>query len=221
VLGKSADVFVSGTATLLHEGDASVAWRVEDEDAGTDQISAVNATDEDEMLELPEGEIWEVLTFIGDPWATIDSEEDLEIALEILAGGSILNIPAFSKIIATASLTGDRPRQPADGEEEAPTIEVVARRTPRQPGSLVISDAGVAGMVATAEGGATVGAAANEPGSDEVAEAANSPAYLMAQAEGDVQSVPEPGAAIGLGLAAAALMLTNRKRYQTVAQTRD
>ena len=217
VLGKSADVFVNGTATLLHEGEASVAWRVEDEEAGTDKISAVNATDEDETLELPEGEIWEVLTFIGDPWATIDSEEDLEIALEILTGGSILNIPAFSKIIATASLTGDRPRQPADGEDEEPTIEVVARRTPRQPGSLVVSDAGVAGMVATAEVTATVGAVAREPGSGVV----SSPAYLMAQAEGDVQSVPEPGAAIGLGLAAAALMLTGRKRNQTVAKTED
>ena len=211
VLGKSADVFVSGTATLLLEEEAAVAWRVEDEDAGTDKISAVNASDKDETLALPEGEIWEVLTFIGDPWATVDSEEDLEIALEILAGGSILNIPAFSKIIATASLTGDRPRQPAgEGEDTPPIIELAVRKPPRQPGSLVVSDAGVASTVATVTAIAT-GAESKESGSD----ATGSPASLTAQADSDVQSVPEPGVALGLGLSAAALALSRRQRRKT------
>ncbi|MFK8183871.1 MAG: PEP-CTERM sorting domain-containing protein [Phormidesmis sp.] len=119
VLGKSADVFQNGTATLLHSGEASVAWRVEDEEAGTDVISALNAGDEDESFLLPEGEIWEVLTYIGDPWATIDGDEDLEVLLEILVGGSELTIPAFSKLIATADPNAPRPEAPA-GTPQAP-----------------------------------------------------------------------------------------------------
>jgi len=117
VLGQSANVFKDGTATLLHSGPASIAWRVKDDAAGTDQISALNASDVDEVFTLPAGEIWEVLTYIGDPWATIDGEEDLEAIIEILTGGSELTIPAFSKLIATADPNAPRPRQPA-GEED-------------------------------------------------------------------------------------------------------
>ena len=118
VLGKSADVFQEGTATLLHTGPASVAWRVEDPGAGTDTISAINASDVEETFDLPAGEIWEVLTYIGDPWETIDGDEDLEVILEILVGGSELTIPAFSKLIATANPNAPRPQQPAGGSEE-------------------------------------------------------------------------------------------------------
>ena len=118
VLGKSAEVFEDGTATLLHSGPASVAWRIKDDAEGTDQISALNASDVDETFDLPSGEIWEVLTYIGDPWATIDGEDDLEVLLEILIGGSEVTIPAFSKLIATADPNAPRPRQPAGGDED-------------------------------------------------------------------------------------------------------
>jgi hypothetical protein len=137
VLGKSADVFTEGTATLLQSGEASIAWRVENSSA--DKISAVNANDIAELLELPVGKIWKVLTFSSDPWATVNGEEDLDITLELIAGGTTISLPAFSKLIATAK--------------------------------------------------------AGPPGPDG-------------------QSVPEPAAVLGLGLMAAGLALSRRRRQQ-------
>ncbi|MEM6869076.1 MAG: hypothetical protein AAF528_11925 [Cyanobacteria bacterium P01_C01_bin.121] len=51
---------------------------------------------------MPDGEIWEVLTYSGDPWSN-PSEFDLDISLEILTGGSLLTISAFSKVIVPSA----------------------------------------------------------------------------------------------------------------------
>lgn len=100
VLGQTADVLTEGEASLLYSGDASIAWRVQSDES--DKISAVNSGNIDELIELPEGEIWEVLTYTGDPWST-PTEFDLDISLELLTGGSTLTLPAFSKIVAFAN----------------------------------------------------------------------------------------------------------------------
>jgi hypothetical protein len=117
VLGKSADVFTEGTATLLHSADASIAWRVEN--SSTDKISAVNANDIAQLLELPVGKIWKVLTFSSDPWATVTSDADLDITLELIAGGSTITLPAFSKLIASADATAG-PQEPDGGPTKVP-----------------------------------------------------------------------------------------------------
>jgi len=118
VLGKSADVFTEGTATLLHSGDASIAWRVENTDG--DAISAINATEIDELLDLPAGKLWEVLTFVGDPWATVMSDDDLEIVLDLVAGGSTITLPAFSKVIARSDASTPTIQPPASSEGVTP-----------------------------------------------------------------------------------------------------
>jgi hypothetical protein len=100
VLGKSADVFVEGTATLLQSGAASIAWRVESSNA--DKISAINANDVGELLELPVGKLWKVLTLSSDPWATVTGDGDLNATLELISGGTTITLSPFSKLIATA-----------------------------------------------------------------------------------------------------------------------
>jgi hypothetical protein len=103
VLGESANVFTEGTATLLHSGAASIAWRVENDTA--DKISAINANDIAELLELPADKIWKVLTFSSDPWATATSKTDLITTIQLIKGGTTIALSPFSKIIATAEPT--------------------------------------------------------------------------------------------------------------------
>ncbi|MEO1622142.1 MAG: hypothetical protein AAFU53_14060, partial [Cyanobacteria bacterium J06632_3] len=101
VLGKTANLFTGGsTATLLQSGDASITWRIQ---SGTeDSISAVNADDRIETIKLPTGKNWEVTTYVGDPWATVMNESDLEVTVETISGGTTLTIPRFSKVVAKA-----------------------------------------------------------------------------------------------------------------------
>ncbi len=217
VLGKSADIFTDGTATLLHDGVASTAWRVEN--STSDTISAINASDIDEFFELPLGKVWEVLTYIGDPWATIDGDEDLEIALEILTGGSLLKIPAFSKLIATADATLLGPQQP-DGEEvidpEAdPEIVLEDDPTvpePQAPGSEE-AEAPVVLLPAQPE------PTQPDPAQPVVSAPASpilpaSPQPSLQPSDEEAKSVPEPSAILGLGLAAAGLAASRRRRWQ-------
>jgi len=99
VLGKTADVLTEGTATLIHSGEASIAWRVQNSE---DTISAVNTDDREESLVLPEGQTWQITTYTADPWSTPTSESDLETTTTTLSGGSKLTIAGFSKVIAVA-----------------------------------------------------------------------------------------------------------------------
>lgn len=98
-LGKTADVFTGGTATLLHNSEASVAWRVQNDN---DTISIVNADDRQETIVLPEGKTWQVKTYTADPWSTPASDRDLQIMTQTLSGGSRLTVKGFSKVIAIA-----------------------------------------------------------------------------------------------------------------------
>jgi hypothetical protein len=100
VLGKSADIFTQGTATLLQSGATSIAWRVEN--SAADKISAINAGDIGELLELPTGKLWKVVTLSSDPWATVTGDADLETTIELIAGGNTITLSPFSKLIATA-----------------------------------------------------------------------------------------------------------------------
>ncbi len=111
LLGKSADIFDEGTATLLQSGSAFIAWQVENHEGneressranGTKSISATNADETTETLILPEGETWEVTIYTGDPWATITGEEQLTITTQTLTGGGVLTIAGFSKVVAIA-----------------------------------------------------------------------------------------------------------------------
>lgn len=161
VLGQTADVFTEGEASLLYSGDASNVWRVQNEESDT--ISGVNAGDIDEFVELPEGEIWEVLTYVGDPWSTPE-EFDLDISLELLTGGSLLTIPAFSKVVASAN-GSDLALQAADSSNS---------------------------LFAAARGADIAELSQNQ-------QIANS------------EQIPEPATGAGLGLSAAALILSRRK----------
>ena len=100
VLGKTADVFDEGTATLLKSGEAFIAWQV-DTGNGKD-ISAVNANSQSDTLVLPEGETWEITTYKANPWDTVYGEDDLQVRTQTLGGGETLTIDAFTKVIATA-----------------------------------------------------------------------------------------------------------------------
>ena len=99
VLGKTADVFDDGTATLLKSGEAFIAWMVENSETN---ISAVNANSQSDTLILPEGQTWEIVTYKADPWATVYEESELQISVQTLRGGETLTIDAFTKVIATA-----------------------------------------------------------------------------------------------------------------------
>ena len=99
VLGKTADVFTGGTATLLHSSEASVAWRVQN---SADTISMVNADDRRESLVLPAGQTWQVTTYTADPWSTPASDDDLQITTRTISGSSTLSVAGFSKVIAVA-----------------------------------------------------------------------------------------------------------------------
>ena len=98
-LGKTADVFTGGTATLLHTSEASVAWRVQNNE---DTISVVNADDRQESVVLPTGKTWQVTTYTADPWSTPTSDRDLQITTRTFSGGDTLTISGFSKVIAVA-----------------------------------------------------------------------------------------------------------------------
>ena len=106
VLGKTAEIFDGGEAEPILSKAAAIGWLVKDESETT--LSIVNASDERETFSLPAGETWEVVTYTGDPWATITAETDLKVSRTVLAGGSQLNIPAFSKIVAKADLNAAR-----------------------------------------------------------------------------------------------------------------
>lgn len=101
LLGKSADIFDEGTATLLQSGEAFIAWQVQDGENGTNSISATNADDTTEELVLPEGD-WTVTIYTGAPWATITGEEQLTVTTQTLTGGDVLMIAGFSKVVAIA-----------------------------------------------------------------------------------------------------------------------
>lgn len=109
VLGKTAEIFDNGKAELILSKEAAIGWLVND---GKLTISIVNANDQSESYFLPAGEIWKVITYTADPWATIMAETDLDISLDELAGGSLLDIPAFSKIIAQAKANAGQPQPP-------------------------------------------------------------------------------------------------------------
>ncbi|MFK8185231.1 MAG: lectin-like protein [Phormidesmis sp.] len=100
VLGKTADVFDEGTATLLKSGEAFIAWQVEN--SNDKNISAVNANNQSDTLILPEGETWEITMYQANPWDTVYGEEALQIRVQTLNGGDTLTIDAFTKVIATA-----------------------------------------------------------------------------------------------------------------------
>ncbi|MFK8184701.1 MAG: lectin-like protein [Phormidesmis sp.] len=107
LLGKTAEIFDDGTATLLKSDDAFIAWQVEDPQGNTPthsdrNLSATNASDTAQTLVLPEGETWEVTLYTADPWATITDEAQLHQRIQTLAGGQTLAIPGFSKVIAAA-----------------------------------------------------------------------------------------------------------------------
>jgi hypothetical protein len=112
VLGESADVFTEGTATLLHSGAASIAWRVENSTA--DKISAINANDIGELLKLPADKLWKVLTLTSDPWATVTGKADLTTTVQLIKGGQTISLSPFSKVIATAEGSQSVP-EPATG----------------------------------------------------------------------------------------------------------
>ena len=99
VLGETAEVFDSGTATLLKSSEAFIAWRVTN---SVDNISAVNAHDRSESLVLPSGQNWEIRTYTSDPWETVESKSDLAITVQTFSGGQTITIPGFSKVVATA-----------------------------------------------------------------------------------------------------------------------
>lgn len=99
VLKETAEVFDSGTATLLKSGESFIAWRVTN---SVDNISAVNADDRSESLLLPTGRNWEVQTYTGDPWKTVERQSDLNVTVQTFSGGQTITIPGFSKVVATA-----------------------------------------------------------------------------------------------------------------------
>ncbi len=99
VLKETAEVFDSGTATLLKSGESFIAWRVTN---SVDNISAVNADDRSESLALPTGRDWEVRTYTGDPWKTVARQSDLDVTVQTFSGGQTITIPGFSKVVATA-----------------------------------------------------------------------------------------------------------------------
>ena len=99
VLGETADVFDSGSASLLRSGEAFIAWRVTN---SVDNISAVNADDRSENLVLPVGRNWEVKMYTGDPWKTVERESELNVTVQTFSGGQTITIPGFSKVVATA-----------------------------------------------------------------------------------------------------------------------
>ena len=99
VLKETAEVFDSGTATLLKSGESFIAWRVTN---SVDNISAVNADDRSESLALPTGRDWEVRTYTGDPWKTVERQSDLDVTVQTFSGGQTITIPGFSKVVATA-----------------------------------------------------------------------------------------------------------------------
>ena len=121
VLGQTAEIFDDGEAELVLSEEAAIGWLVDD---GELTLSIVNANDESTSYFLPEGEIWEVLTYTGDPWATIMADTELDISLDELVGGSLLNIPAFSKIIAKADPNASRPEAPDSKSVPEPATAV-------------------------------------------------------------------------------------------------